>query len=112
MELAPVLIVKPMIWGTRFMTESFKKRAGKHQPKFVFTTSLEGGIGRLMTASLAAWLGDSTLAHGLDTGSILTDDLWKDEQFIKNGCFKLPGANHLRKLMNCDFQDSIFRRIS
>ncbi len=111
-KLAPVLIVKPMIWGLRFTAEQAGKNIRNQHPKFVLTTSLESGIGRLMTASLAAAFGDGTLAHGLNTGLLLTDDLWDDEQFIKNGRFKLPDTTHLEALMNSDLPVSIIHRIS
>lgn len=111
-ELAPVLIVKPMIWGSRFMEENILNKNRKHHPKLVFTSSLEGGVGRLMTASLASWLGDSDFAHGLDTGSMLVNDLWTDEKYIKNGHFNLPDAAHFKKLMNSKLPGAIFQEVS
>jgi o-succinylbenzoate synthase len=108
-KLASTLIVKPTVWGGRFLSDYLQNR--QDQPKLVFTTGLESGVGRLMTAAFAASFGNKILAHGLDTGSMLTNDIWRDNQFIENGCFHLPDVNHLKKLMVSDLPRSIFQKI-
>jgi hypothetical protein len=93
--------------GSDILTE-----AKKHQTKLIFTTSLESGIGRLMTASLAAGLGAPDAAHGLTTGSMLASDIWQDDPFIANGRFTLPDAAQLSALMSSDFSAIINEKIS
>lgn len=104
-ELAPIIICKPMIWGLNYMNDEIKNLADRFETKLVFTTSLESSIGRLMTAALAAGMGNKTLAHGLDTGQMLANDVWTDEQFIKNGHFHLPDAEQLKELMDSELPD-------
>src|SRR5699024_6958518 len=99
-ELVPVIISKPMIWGYKILSGKTDIITSHTYPKLVFTTSLESSIGRLMTATLATGLGNPDLAHGLNTGRMLTNDIWNDEQFIKNGRFRLPDAKNLKKLMD------------
>jgi O-succinylbenzoate synthase len=99
-ELAPVIIVKPMVWGLAALRNEIREEALKHHTKLIFTTSLESGIGRLLTAALAAGLGDANTAHGLATGNLLAKDVWRDDAFIKKGQFQLPGVGKLQQLMN------------
>ena len=105
LELAPVLIIKPMVLGMQVLTKTFRKKAKKHESKLVFTTSLESGIGRLVTAALAAGIASPGTAHGLATGQLLADDIWKDDAFISNGYFSLPDTRHFVSLMNTSLTD-------
>jgi O-succinylbenzoate synthase len=109
-KLVPVLIVKPAVWGTRFLMDNLQTRQNK--PKLVFTTALESSVGRLMVASLASSFGTESLAHGVDTGSMLADDIWRDDQFTENGYFHLPEPAHLEALMNSVLPGSIIHKIS
>ncbi|HYW35797.1 MAG TPA: o-succinylbenzoate synthase [Balneolaceae bacterium] len=112
LEIAPVLIVKPMKWGFHATSIELKKIAQIRDTKLIFTTSLESGIGRLMTATLAAGLGAPDAAHGLATGSKLAEDIWQDDEMIHDGRFHLPDAASLVKLMNVHFPDSLIPKIS
>lgn len=94
--LADVLIIKPMVHGP--VIETLKEISDQKSVKIVFTSSLESGLGRLMTATLAAGLGSVNTAHGLATGSLLAEDVWRDDQFIKNGRFILPEPEKLTNL--------------
>lgn len=109
-SLADVLIIKPMVHGpaVNILGEIRKK----HAIKIVLTSSLETGIGRLMTATLAAGIGAQATAHGVATGSLLAEDLWRDDQFINNGMFELPNANELSDLMTQDITGINMQKIA
>ena len=78
------VIIKPMLYGNIFnLTETISSLRSTHK-NIVFTTALESKIGRAMTADLASYLGDNSLAHGLNTGRLLKRDLFKDLN-IHNG---------------------------
>lgn len=94
--LVPVLILKPMVLGLRACYPRFPSGT-----KVVYTSSLESGVGRLMTAALAAARGTDT-AHGIATGRLLETDLWSDRSFISNGSYRLPDAGTLSDLMETD----------
>jgi hypothetical protein len=85
--------------------------AQERNPKIVFTSSLESGIGRLMTASIAAGLG-SNIAHGLGTGPLLAEDVWRDDQFISDGNYHLPDAEKLTELMNTKLESRPIQKMS
>jgi len=86
------IIIKPMVIGNFSKLFATKRLLDDHVITTVITTSLESGIGRLMTATLASGLGSSQTAHGLDTGSLLTLDVWKDGTYINNGRFSMPDS--------------------
>ena len=88
-----------------------QKRAKQNDTKLVFTTGLESGVGRLMTATLAAGLGTPHAAHGLATGGLLARDIWTDDQFIAKGNFVLPDAEHFSALMNRGLGDLSIQKI-
>lgn len=95
-KLAPVLVLKPMVLGITPVLNT-----GLGQAKCIYTSSLESGIGRLMTASLAAGRG-AEAAHGLATGARLKVDIWNDTPFLQNGRYILPDAGRLNRLMDTD----------
>ncbi len=86
----PVWVIKPMVTGSFTNIYQTKQLAKAHGNKLVFTTTLESGIGRMMTAVLASGLGSRESAHGLDTGGFLKTDVWHDGVYINNGYFSLP----------------------
>lgn len=104
---ADLLIMKPTVRGLTL--GEFKKIP--HDTPLIFTTSLEGAIGRLMTASLAAGMGSKHMAHGLATGHLLTDDLWRDDQFISNGAFTLPSYDKLNALMESNLSNLSVKKL-
>lgn len=85
-----VMVIKPMVFGSLTKLFATNRIADTHDIKVIYTTSLESGIGRTMTAILAAGLGDSNSAHGLGTGSLLKMDVWHDGTYINNGSVCLP----------------------
>lgn len=94
------IIMKPMVFGGLGKLFATNRLAEHHNNKVIYTTSLESGIGRTMTAILAAGLGDSNSAHGLATGSLLKMDVWHDGTYINNGSFLLPDRVELGKRYN------------
>lgn len=85
-----ILILKPMLLGEIECIKEIVQLAGTHQVDCIFTSSLESGVGRLITAHLAAAFLDHHRACGLATGSMLSRDTISDEQFIQSGNFLLP----------------------
>lgn len=92
-----VMVIKPMVFGSLSKLFATKRLAEHHDNKVIYTTSLESGIGRTMTAILAAGLGSRDSAHGLATGSLLKMDVWHDGTYINNGSVSLPDRNELDK---------------
>jgi o-succinylbenzoate synthase len=92
LELAPgtVWIIKPMIAGGIKKIIETIRLARTHEFTTIFTTSLESGIGRTMTAILACGLGSKTHAHGLATGDLFKMDVYDDQAYINNGYFDMP----------------------
>lgn len=111
-EITPVLILKPMVLGLSAMTKDLRKKAKRMNTKLIFTTSLESGVGRLMTATTAACFGSPQSAHGLNTGTLLQSDVWNDDQFIEQARYHLPDAKMLSKLMNQNFGKPEYKLIS
>ena len=91
------VVLKPMVSGGLAKLFATNQLAKHHNNKVIYTTSLESGIGRTMTAILAAGLGNSNSAHGLGTGSLLKMDVWHDGTYINNGSFLLPDRVELGK---------------
>ncbi len=69
------VVLKPQVLGglLRALRIAGLARASGAAP--YVTTSLEGRIGRAGAAELAAALGDTRFAHGLETGRLLAEDL-------------------------------------
>lgn len=86
----PFLILKPMTIGKFSDLFATKRLADSHEHTVVLTTSLESGVGRLMTAVLALATGSQHVAHGLSTGTLLEVDIWRDGSYIQKGYFSLP----------------------
>lgn len=83
------LIIKPMILGNFTKNFETKRLADTHNNKAVFTTSLESGVGRHITAILASGLGSPQTAHGLSTGNLLTKDIDSGLPYISEGFYQL-----------------------
>ncbi|WP_138429536.1 o-succinylbenzoate synthase [Fodinibius saliphilus] len=84
------VIIKPMVLGNFKKIFATNTLANTHDNKTVYTTSLESGIGRIVTALFASGLGSNQSAHGLTTGSLLDRDLIYDSNNIFNGVYQLP----------------------
>lgn len=85
-----IVILKPMITGSFTKINETVRLAGTLNSKAVITTSLESGIGRMVTAVMASGTGSDEAAHGLATGSLFREDLLKDDPFLVDGAFILP----------------------
>lgn len=94
--IADVLVIKPMVHG--LCMDTLQKISRREKIKLVFTTSLEAGVGQLMTATLASGLGAPDAAHGLATGHLLEQNLRQINHFINNGRFTLPDYTKLTAL--------------
>ena len=71
-----VFILKPMLFGDIFrISETISGNRGPLQ-RIVVTTALESAVGRNMVNTIAAIVGDSGLAHGLNTGDLFQNDLY------------------------------------
>lgn len=83
------LIIKPMFLGSFTKIFETKRFADTHNNKAIFTTSLESGIGRRVTAVLASGKGSPQIAHGLTTGKLLAKDIHNDTTCISDGFYYL-----------------------
>ncbi len=92
-----LLIIKPALIGSFGEINVTKQLADSHGMVVVFTTTLDGIIGRKITAVLASGLGSRKFAHGLGTGSFFNEPYSSGEQ-IRDGYFQLsavePGLGH------------------
>ncbi|MFV1884220.1 MAG: o-succinylbenzoate synthase [Balneola sp.] len=84
-----LIIIKPALMGLFENITVTKELAGTHNMEIVFTTSLDGIIGRNISAVLASGLGTPTFAHGLATGSLLNEQ-GTETELITNGSYHIP----------------------
>lgn len=87
-----VIVLKPMVLGS--FTKNFvtKRLADTLDCSVVITTSLESGIGRMITSILATGLGSLTMAQGLNTSQFLAQDVFDDTANIANGMYHLRSS--------------------
>ncbi len=98
-------IIKPTIMGNLFELFETIRRFRSRFNHVVVTTSLESRIGRSMTATVAALIGDPGRAHGLHTGRFFEQDLLADFD-ISNGRVAIPPSgfwNHKLTEINRSF---------
>ncbi len=84
-----LIILKPALLGLFDNISVTKELAETHNIEVVFTTSLDGIIGRITSAILASGLGTKKYAHGLATGSLLNEQ-GTDKELITNGSYQIP----------------------
>lgn len=84
-----VLVIKPMVLGGFSKFFVTKRLAETHDNKIVLTSSLESGVGRMVTSILASGLNSLKLAQGLNTGHFLAKDVFYDKSFIVDGMYNL-----------------------
>ncbi len=87
-NLAPVLILKPMMLGGLITTLRIIEEAEKHDLKIVITSSLETSIGRSIAVFAAAIVKRQT-AHGLAVADYFDDKIVSNPFPIKNGLINL-----------------------
>lgn len=78
-----IIIMKPALMGLLENITVTKELAVTHNMEAVFTTSLDGIIGRKTSAVLASGLGTKAFAHGLATGSLLNESNVESELITK-----------------------------
>lgn len=106
-KIGKFIIIKPMFFGSFQKIFETYRLAVTHEYTTVFTTSLESGIGRIMTATLASGLGAPQFAHGLATGSLLKMDVWHDRAYINSGYFNMPDGYGLGEKRRPTIQDLV-----
>lgn len=89
-DAADVIVLKPMMLGGVLPTRRLILHAYAHGITSIITTLLEGVVGRTLTAHLAA----ASVEHlhgpcGLDTGTLLQDDLASEPYTISDGVLTL-----------------------
>lgn len=89
-KAASVFIVKPAVIGSWLECAEINAVAGERGVKTVVTTLLESGIGRAMTAHIAALYGNTDTTHGLSTGNLFQEDVFDDQPYIRFGQYYLP----------------------
>lgn len=89
LKAGSLFIFKPMLLGTLDTIFVTKRTADTHNIEVVVTTMLESAVGRAMTSILAAGLGNQNRAHGLATGSLLSEDISSDE-WMNNPVIRFP----------------------
>jgi len=92
------IILKPMLIGSFKKNLETKRLANTHENKVVYTTCLESGIGRWVTAVLASGSGHPNTAHGLATGHLYDKDVLSDNTYISNGMYHLSNHNALMEI--------------
>lgn len=85
----PYLIVKPMFFGNLIELFATIRHQYHLENRVIVTTALESAVGRRMVAMAASLAGSREMAHGLNTGPLLSDDLAEDI-ILKKGTFN-PG---------------------
>lgn len=90
-QCCDLIILKPALIGLFSTINVTKELAETHNMKVVFTTILDGIIGRTMTAILASGLGSKTYAHGLATGSLLNEQNVHEK--IEHGAYHLSNLD-------------------
>lgn len=104
-----VFIIKPTILGNLFDIFETIHRSRSRFSDIVVTTSLESRIGRSMTATAAALMGDPNRAHGLHTGRYLEHDLLPDFHFA-SGQISVPETGYWNHKLS-DIDPSFIHKI-
>lgn len=90
LEFTDFIILKPMVAGGLSDIFALKNIADQHHNNVIFTSSLEGGTGRAMTALLAGGLGSGRHAHGLATGKLFRNDFAIPPDAVSRGDHQVP----------------------
>lgn len=101
-----IVIIKPALMGLFENIVVTKELAETHNMEVVFTTTLDGIIGRTTSAVLASSLGSKKYAHGLATGSFF-DENGVSKEHIKLGKYQIPQASGIGKPIDINFLEEI-----
>lgn len=101
-----VIIIKPALMGLFENIAVTKQLAETHNIEVVFTTSLDGIIGRKASAVLASGLGTKKFAHGLATGSFLQEHREQSET-ITQGSYLIPETQGMGNSIDLTFLKEI-----
>lgn len=99
-----VVIVKPSVLGGPLAARAVLEAVGGASIDAVVTTSLEAGVGTMMTWHVAATLGEAAPACGLATLSLLADSLLDEMPRLERGQAVLPTAAGLGAIVRPDAQ--------
>ncbi len=97
-----VLILKPMLLGSVTIIREITELAASHHIPCIFTSTLDAGIVRLLTAHLSAALGSPGYACGVATGSLFRQDVFSDEHFIIDGRLQLGTTSEPDRFFESD----------
>lgn len=90
-----VLIIKPTVIGNLFKFFETILTVRSNCNNIVVTTSLESKIGRSMVSVVAGLIGDRTMAQGLNSGYLFSQDLLEDFT-IQSGLLTMPTGGSWR----------------
>ncbi len=90
LEFTDFIILKPMVAGGLSDIFAIKALADQYDNTVIFTSSLEGGTGRAMTALLAGGVGSARHAHGLATGMLFQTDFAVPPDAVVRGNMRVP----------------------
>jgi o-succinylbenzoate synthase len=88
---ARILVVKPAALGGLGPAAGLARRASREGLRVVWSTLLDGAVGRTAAVHLAAALGPVDETHGLATGAWLTRDLLSSAS-ARGGWIPVPGG--------------------
>lgn len=80
---AAVLVVKPALVGGATGALALHRRAGDAGLRVVWSTLVEGAVGRGLPLALAAGLGPEAEVHGVGTADLLAEDLAPPEAVVE-----------------------------
>lgn len=101
-----LIILKPALIGLFNNINVTKRLAESHNMEVVFTTLLDGRIGRKVTAILASGLGSRQYAHGLATGSLLNEQIGLTET-INGGAYQLSNSDGIGVTIDLNLLEEI-----
>lgn len=97
---ADVLIIKPQHAGGLYAGQQIVREAAQRGVQCVITSTLESGIGVVAALHLAAAMPEVTLACGLSTLPLLSENLLTDELPIIHGFLSVPTGYGLGVTLN------------
>ena len=87
-----VFVVKPAALGSLDVSIELARRVRAAGGRLVWSTLIDGAIGRGVACALAAATGDPNEVHGLGTGPLLTRDLVPQAEAVVDGTLPVPSG--------------------